>query len=331
MAASRAVVSLWAALLAFAWLGRAQAQVASMEHEPLQDAWFTGPMLAPSAATLPKGHILIEPYLYDVTTQGFYDRTGKRLSAPHANGFGSLTYMLYGVTNRLTVGLIPTAGYNVVSGGSSSSGPAFGDVSLQGEYRLRNFHEGSWLPTVSFAVQQSLPTAKYDDLGARPANGLGSGAYSTTVALYSQTYFWLSNGRILRVRLNLTQSFSASTSVRGVSVYGTDAGFVGHAQPGAASFVDVSWEYSVTRKWVLALDGTYRYQNNTRADGYNALDSPEVPVLLNSGSSDAVGFAPAIEYNLNSKLGVLLGTRFIAAGRNAPFTISPAIAINFVH
>src|SRR5437763_7450950 len=30
------------------------------------DAWWTGPMLAPSVATLPSGHMLIEPYLFDV-------------------------------------------------------------------------------------------------------------------------------------------------------------------------------------------------------------------------------------------------------------------------
>src|SRR3546814_3781925 len=58
------------------------------------DAWWTGPMLANSAATLPRGHVLIEPYVYDV-------------SSPHADGYGSLTYMLYGLTDRLTIGLVP--------------------------------------------------------------------------------------------------------------------------------------------------------------------------------------------------------------------------------
>lgn len=57
-------------------------------------------------------YFLIGPYLCDVTTQGKYDRDGVRRSAPHADGFGSLTYMNYGLRNRLTVGLIPTFGYN---------------------------------------------------------------------------------------------------------------------------------------------------------------------------------------------------------------------------
>jgi hypothetical protein len=330
----RRAVSGFFAVLAMA-SGPAAAQnnssPANIGREPLEDAWFTGPMLAPSAATLPRGHILIEPYLFDVTAQGYYNRDGARVSAPHSNGFGSLTYMLYGLTNRFTVGLIPIFGYNTASGGPSSSRPALGDISLQAQYRLRQFHERSWLPTISAALQETLPTGKYDQLGDRPANGLGSGAYTTTLALYSQTYFWLPNGRILRMRVNLTQSFSTRVRVDSVSVYGTEAGFSGHASPGGASFVDAAWEYSLTNKWVLALDATYHYSNNTRVRGSDAFSPALSDLELDSGSSDAVGLAPAIEYNLSGKVGILFGTRIIAAGRNTAFTITPAIAVNIVH
>lgn len=301
-----------------------------LSREAIAEAWFTGPMLAPSASTLPQGHILIEPYFFDVTTQGLFNRHRVPVSEPHANGFGSLTYMLYGLTDRFTLGLIPTAGYDTESGEPSSAHPALGDVSLQGQYGLRLFREGSWLPTVSLAVQETLPTGKYERLGARLTDGLGSGAYTTTLALYSQTYFWLPNGRILRARFNMTQAFSKRVEVEGASVYGTTAGFKGHAEPGGASFVDAALEYSWTRKWVLALDATYRYQNSTRVTGSDTLSPSFPPLEIDSGSSDAIGFAPAIEYNLNSKLGILLGARVIASGRNTPFTITPALAVNFV-
>jgi len=38
-------------------------------RQSLDDAWWSGPMLAPSAATLPRGHFLVEPYFYDVSTR----------------------------------------------------------------------------------------------------------------------------------------------------------------------------------------------------------------------------------------------------------------------
>jgi hypothetical protein len=265
---------------------------------------------------------LIEPYLYDVI-------------AVHSNGFGSLTYVNYGLLDRVTVGLIPTAGFNKLSRGPSGSGVGLGDLTLQTQYRLTKFHEGSWIPTTSVAVQETLPTGKYDRLGNRASDGLGSGAYTTTLALYSQTYFWLPNDRILRMRFNVSQGLSNNVNVEDVSVYGTEAGFRGHAKPGSSFFVDASWEYSLTRRWVLALDATYRHNGNTRATGYNTLDANRVRnpsgLQLDSGSSEAFGFAPAIEYSWKPNLGVLVGARIIPAAHNTHASITPAIAINFVH
>jgi hypothetical protein len=293
-------------------------------RQSLDDAWWTGPMLANSAATLPRGHFLIEPYLYDVT-------------AAHSNGFGSLTYIQYGLADRFTVGLIPTFGFNKLSGGPSSSGVGRGDLNVLAQYRLTQFHPGSWIPTASLEVQETFPTGRYDRLAARPSDGFGSGACTTTLSLNSQTYFWLPNRRILRMRFNVSQAFSSEANVKGVSVYGTGAGFHGHASPGNSTSVDASWEYSLTRSWVLALDATYRHNANTHVAGYDVQDSgsdphssaPLMSVILNSGSSEAFGFAPAVEYSWKHNLGVLLGARVIALGHNTPATITPAVAINY--
>jgi len=64
--------------------------------------------------------------------------------------------------------------------------------------------------------------------------------------------------------------------------------------------------------------------------GYNSLQNPS-SILLDSGSSEVFAFAPAIEYSWRPHLGVLLGTRVIPASRNTNATITPAVAINFVH
>jgi hypothetical protein len=293
---------------------------ASVDHQALDDAWWTGPLLAPNACTLPRGHFLIEPYIYDVI-------------GAHSNGFGSLTYINYGLANRFTVGVIPTFGYNKLSAGLSSAGIGLGDVTLQGQFRLRQFHEGSWLPTISATVQETFPTGKYDRLGDRPSDGLGGGAFTTTVAIYTQTYFWMPNRRILRMRFNVSQAFSREVSVEGVSVYETGADFRGHAAPGTSSLVDASWEYSLTRRWVLALDATYRYTANTRLLGNNISSGGQNPdsVLVNLGSAETSGFAPAVEYSWKSTIGVIVGTRVIPGGHNTPMTITPVIAINIVH
>ena len=135
-------------------------------------------MLAPGAGTLPRGHILVEPYVYDVMTYGGYDRNGRLQPATHQNGFGNLTYIIYGLVNRFSVGLIPTFGYDKVSSGPSSSNIGMGDLGVLAQYRIT---PDSWLAKASIAVQETFPTGAYENLGSNPNNGFGSGVYSTKI------------------------------------------------------------------------------------------------------------------------------------------------------
>jgi hypothetical protein len=293
----------------------------SASRQTLDDAWWTGPLLAASASTLPQGHFLVEPYLFDVITYGRLDAAGNRVSTPHKNDFGSQSYVLYGVTDRISAGIIPRFGYLKSSQGPGSPGVQAGDLTLQAQYRLTQFQEGSWIPTLSFVVGETVPTGKYDHLDQHPGDGFGAGAYTTTLSLYSQQYFWLSTGRILRMRLDLSYSLSSAVALQGVSVYGTGTGFSGHAHPGDSLTVDVSWEYSLTRNWVLAFDVVYEHDASTTVTGsYSA----------SSGDSWSLGVAPGIEYNFNSRIGVIAGTRIIPTGRNTSLSVTPVVAINMV-
>lgn len=311
----------------------AQDATAAPTRQSLDDAWWTGPMLANSAGTLPRGHLLVEPYLYDVRTRTAFDDNGARHSVSPSHSYGSLSYIIYGLTDRVALGLIPTFGYNVTPHGGRSSHIGIGDPSLLVQYGLTKFRPGGVMPTTAVAIEETFPTGKYDRLGDRPEDGLGGGAYTTTIELLSQTYFWMPNGRVLRMRFDATHAISGDARVDDASVYGTDAGFHGRASPGQSTFLDWASEYSMTRAWVLALDVTYKHNAATRVTGYDALTAlgGTQPVSLSSGASDAFALAPAVEFNRSPNVGVLLGARIIAAGRNTGASITPAIAINIVH
>lgn len=274
-------------------------------------------MMANSAGTLPRGHVLVEPYFY-------------RVSTPHSSTIGSSAYVLYGLMDRLTAGLIPIVGSTRLDGSPRHSGVAVGDISALVQYGLTQFHEGSRMPAIGIGVQEAFPTGKYDQLGDAPGDGRGGGAYTTTLTLNTQTLFWLPNGRILRMRVNAWQTFSGSASVRDVSVYGTGTGFRGRAYPGSSINADAAWEYSVSKTWVLALDLLGASTRSTRVIGSNVLDPSGAQRQTESGPSRMFGFAPAIEYNWTSNLGVLFGTRVITSSANTTGSITPAIAINFV-
>src|SRR5579862_2289342 len=121
------VAAALAAALSSPTMARAQQATATPTPQPLSDAWWTGPMLAASASTLPHGHLYFEPYIFDV-------RSG------NTNAYGSLTYMLYGITDRFTFGIQPTFGYNAVRGAPSSSGVGVGDLTAIAQYGITRFH-----------------------------------------------------------------------------------------------------------------------------------------------------------------------------------------------
>jgi hypothetical protein len=295
------------------------------------DARWTGPILAPSAGSLPPGHWLVEPYVFDVISQGRYSSTGQRQPGARNETLGSLTYINYGLTDRVTLGVIPRFWFNDLATGRDSSGIRVGDVSLQAQYRFTQFEEGRHLPTLAVNLGVQLPTGKFDELGDRPADGVGGGAVVTTLSLYSQHFFWMPNGRILRTRLNFSYAVADTAELDDVSVYGTVDGFRGRAQPGDSFVGNWAFEYSATREWVLAIDLQYQHDANTRLRG--AVPMPgggAIPVAFDSGSRESFSLAPAVEYNWSDTKGVIVGAVFTAAGRNTGASWIPVVAVNMV-
>jgi hypothetical protein len=303
-------------------------------HQSLDEAWWTGPLLAASPATLPQGHVLVEPYVFDSITTGQFDSGGERHATPRQNDYGSLTYLLYGLTDAITFGVIPRFGFNEPSQGPASSAIGLGDVTAQASFRLSRFLDHGWLPAMSLVVGETLPTGRYDRLGERPSDGLGAGAYTTTVSLYTQYYLWMPNGRILRTRLDIAQSWSNAVGIEDTSVYGTTQGFRGHASPGNSLNVDSAWEYSVTQNWVAAIDVVFVDSGSTRVLGNYPKSLGGASMLADveteTGSSRSLSLAPALEYNWTSTVGVIVGAKWVAAGRNTSAAVIPVAAINLV-
>ena len=279
--------------------------------QALDDSWWTGPLITNSAGAMGQGNMLLETYLYDVSTRD-------------SDTVHSFTYFLYGLTDRLTASVAPDFAWTSAKNGADSSGPHLGDVTLQAQYTLVAMDMEKSLPDIALGVVQNLPTGKYDKLN-RLSDGFGTGSYATTLALYSQMLWWMPTGRLLRTRFDVAETFTPRVPVEGASVYGTGADFLGHAAPGNQFSVQASFEYSFTCEWVLAADLFYNHTDPTEtADAQSAL-----PVRLMSGNSDTFGYAPALEYNWSPNLGMIAGVRVVAPLHNASASLSPIVAINY--
>jgi hypothetical protein len=277
-------------------------------HKAMQDARWTGPMLASTAETLPKGHFYTEPYFFDVMSGGKH--------YPGSSGFYQ-----YGLADALTVGFQPNF---AVGTDKANRGMALGDFKLLSQLRLTHFTPEHRIPTIALVINEILPVGKYDRLAALK-DGHGSGSFGTEIGINVQHYFLLGNGRLLRGRINVLESLPYGTDVEGRSVYGTAPGFRGHADPGSRTTLIGAVEYSVSREWVVAIDVIREATAETTIEGRYAGGGPLVKQTIPSRSY--VGFAPAVEYNWSARSGALLGVWVIPKGHNVPASVTPAIAI----
>lgn len=272
-------------------------------RQSVDDAWWTGPIVAAGADTLPPGHGYIEPYLLTVT--------GRDFQTPVSTAF-----VFYGLAPRLTVGVIPAISYGADAAKKRKLRAA--DLTLHAHYRLTDSDPSRRRPGLAAAIRLVLPTGRFDRLKTA-GSGAGSGAVALQAGIYGQQYFWLPNGRILRARVNITRDFPLSANVQGISVYGTSESYRGKVKPGASTLIDVAGEYSLSKRVVLALDVLWNSAGTTRL---RARDG----TLEQLGPSRQFSLIPAIEYNFSASRGVIFGTRFAFKGRRNPATITPVIA-----
>jgi len=283
------------------------ASVAERYREAMKNARWTGPLLASNAETLPKGHVYTEPYFFDVISGGDHH--------PGSSGFYQ-----YGLKDNWTVGMQP---FFSVGTQKNNREVAIGDFKLLSQVRLSHFTPEHRVPSIALVTNLVLPTGKDDHLGALK-QGHGSGSFAPEIGINAQQYFLLGNGRLLRARINVLRQFPLSHGVSGRSVYGTDAGFRGHARPGSKTSVIVGAEYSLTKEWVLAFDIERDQWGKTKITGR---DGSGLAVEQISPKSWNIGFAPAVEYNWSDRAGVILGVWIVPKGHNTQSSVTPAIAI----
>jgi hypothetical protein len=319
--------------LAILWAFYASSAAAGLgpcHPDTIQDAWWTGPIAAPSPATLPRGHFLLEPYVYDARVRGQYDSSGKVNQSSRGNNVGSSTYALYGIRDHLSAGLIYSMEYD---GHRQDAQSAFGggDPIVLIQYRLTQPKPCESRPIVAVNVRESLPMARYDRLLSDRETAFGSGTFGTSFALYTQASLCMPNGRILRTRLNTSLDISSKASIEGGSVYGTPNGFRGFAAPGKGVAVDLAGEYSMTRHWVVVSEILFQHRGSTHVSLNPTVSQSNVTGYhtdLSSGFSTVV--FPAIEYNFTAALGVIVGAKITMFGSNSTASLGPVMAINYV-
>jgi hypothetical protein len=314
----------WAFLVLIA-AGLSHNARAQTADETVANQWFTGSLEAPSPALSKGGSFAMEPYAIYTSNTGAYNDGGGHYSVAHnLNQAQSVTMLEYGITNRLSIQVLPSFAYSW-NNQTTSSGVGAGDLPLDLKYRLIDENDKTGSPSVTFDLGMNFPIGAYDRLSTQ-LDGLGTGAYTVKEGLLLQSLFDTWGDHPMRLRLfGAAYEPLTDVSVHDLSVYGTAPGFLGQAAPGFAADVGLGVEYGLNQRWVVAIDLVENYADGFRLNGTDAAGDS---VHAHTASSTNLGLAPAIEYNWSNSVGLIAGVEFSVAGRNTASYIAPQLALS---
>lgn len=292
--------------------------------------WYTGPLLAPSGHTIPNGHTNLELYVFHTVLKGNYTSNGSITQTPcDSSNVGNVVFS-HGITDRMDVQISPSYAYNINKGQSYHH---IGETSAILGYQLLEQKDSRFRPDIRMTVGEIIPTGKYEQLDpvnmGTDATGLGS--YQTVYNLNFQHLARINDINYLRTRLSIGYVNAHDVRIHGTSSYGGSANTWGKISLGNQSSVDLAGELSLTQHWVLVMEGFASKRRPTAFRGFpgtNPDGSFATIASLGQGLSKQLTLAPAIEYNFNSNMGLIIGRWFTLRGKNTAEFSSLVAAFN---
>lgn len=282
--------------------------------------FYAGPLLAPSASTVPKGKVNLQPYFYWTRTYGTYNHSWHKVRTRSALQFTFQSIQQVGITDFMDFTTVVQANYNRKQNQHYFS---YGDTGAKFGFQLLREIMEKPVPNCKFTVGMIFPTGRYQHLGSNHLglDSNGAGTYSTQFSLNFQkdfNHFLIFKKDLdpkhfhpVSLRWSFTYLISPKTKVSGINTYGGGPGTKGTVKPGNNFNSIFAWEYSFNQHWVFATDWLYTITPRSKFFGNSAGAQVGVP------SNQNFSVAPAIEYNLNGNFGVLAGAWFSLTGRNS--------------
>jgi hypothetical protein len=288
--------------------------------------WYGGPLITGSGATLPKGLVNVQPYLYVTVDYAEFDENRKSKSIKNFIRINPKLGLAVGITDRLDMGILVNWTHQKQAGKSSKH---FGDTELSLDIGI--IKETPFLPGIKFSISEIFPTGRYQKLDPTKAavESTGAGSYQTTLSLTTSKVIWYWLTHPMNFRFSFNYIIPAKVSVSGFNSYGGGFGTKGKVDVGNAFFLSFGWEFSVYQKLVIALDIAYEYQNQSTFKGINGLTFLGTIAPVGSRSQDVLSLAPALEYNFSQNLSLIGGAWFSVWGRNTSDFASGIITLTY--
>ncbi|MBS0625893.1 MAG: hypothetical protein JSS32_07580 [Verrucomicrobia bacterium] len=293
--------------------------------------WLTGPLIAPIGAVVPYGSFEIQSYVYCTTNTGAYNKNWSTVSSPH--NFFSLNpqfLLFFGLTSWMDINITPQFFYNRSHGQHSTQ---FGDLPIALDFQLLDPAATPYFPGIKLIVRETFPTGSFQNLTPHKllTDQTGAGTFASAFNLLLYKVYHLGGHHFLSTTYSAGYTITSPVHVHGFNTYGGGYGTNGRALPGNSFQGIVSFELTLSKNWVLAIDNVYTHTDATQFYGTVGTTAAGLPATIGAPSSEQVSFAPAIEYNFSSNLGIIAGCWFTAWGRNSTQFRSGVINLDYTY
>lgn len=286
--------------------------------------WYTGPLITGSANNVPKRKVNVQVYLYFTTQYAQFTKNWKSENVPNVYTLNPLILIQRGLSDWLDFTFI---GQWLFKWRKDAYTQHCGDTSTQFGFQL--LKQDAHRPSIRLVLGESYPTGKFRNLNPNK-NGIdatGAGAYQTSIGLNFNKIFW--QIKLHPISLRITGQYvipDAKVKVRNFHAYGGGLGTRGKVKVGQTLNIDIGVEVSLTQHWVFANDIAYTHSFKSTFHGRPGVTAAGTPAVNGAPSSDQLSLAPAIEYNFNSKAGLIGGVWFTVAGRNSANFVSAVLS-----
>lgn len=290
--------------------------------------WFTGPLLSPTPINMLPGHPAIEPSITIGSHYGNYGSDWRFRKEPNEWFINPFLDFQLGFTNRIGLEVIASFISHFKKGESSTK---MQDTILLLGFQVANDVKGSWVPDIRIDLQETLPTGSYQKLDPERlgTDSTGQGAFQTGPLLIIHKLFYMGS-HFLSLKVSLSYLFPSKVKVKGHNAYGGGAQTNGSVHPGQTLTTFFSAEYSINQRWGCGFDALLTYQKKSTFSGRSGQNTLNQPISVGLPSSTQISLAPFIEYNFSSRMGILGGSWFTVAGRNASAFVSGYFAFLYV-
>ncbi|MEI6242543.1 MAG: hypothetical protein WCP39_03960 [Chlamydiota bacterium] len=291
--------------------------------------WYTGPVLAPEPTCMEAGKVQVQPYIVVKDAYGEYNNHWKNKSISSIFSLEPVLLLRTSITNFFDVTFWSKAIFQKQRGHGVFR---YEDTPVRLGFQLTDDSKGSTFPALRFTISECFPTGKYQRLSPSKAqiDSSGDGAYRTELSvILSKTVYWIFCHPI-RWIIYLTGTIPSHVKVHGFHYYGGGYGTHGTIKPYYGVLQGASMEYSITQKWVFALEYLYEYKSKSTFSGESGHTALGIEATNGTKLFHRWSLGPLIEYNFTSEFGIIGEIAFSIFGKNAPSYVSGTLSLVYI-